>query len=177
MSVKDVTKQAEYDELTKSGIAIVDFSATWCGPCKRIEPIFKDLAKKNPEMTFIHVDIDEASESLPNVLNDISSVPTFYFYNDGKKVDSLTGGNSNRLKQLVDKLKGTASNSTTSNIKLENISHEANKVIVVENSTDYKAHIAEGKTVINFSAISWCMPCKVNKRKLLQYFRVFIIQI
>ena len=155
MHIKKVSKQSEYDELTKSGIAIVDFGAASCGSCKRIEPIFKDLAKANPDMKFIHVDIESAAETLANILVDISSVPTFYFYKNGKKIDSFTGSSSNKLKELIEKLKDT-SKSTPSAV-------ETNKVITAENSDDYKTHITQGKSVIDFSATSWCIPCKVRE--------------
>ena len=157
MHIKKVSKQSEYDELTKSGIAIVDFGAAWCGPCKRIEPIFKDLAKANPDMKFVHVDIESAAETLANILVDINTVPTFYFYKNGKKIDTFTGSSSNKLKELIEKLKDTSKSTALPSAV------ETNKVITIENSNDYKTHITQGKSVIDFSAISWCMPCKVSE--------------
>ena len=118
------------------------------GPCKRIEPIFKELAKSNSSINFLHIDIDEASETLPNVLGDISSVPTFYFFKDGKIVDRFTGGNPNLLKEKLEKLKD-----------LESV-NEKTKVIKIQKGAEFKEHISKGKVVVDFGA-TWCMPCKV----------------
>ena len=61
MPVIDVTKSDEFKKLTTEHPAVVDYSATWCGPCRRVEPVFKELAETNPEIKFLHIDIDEVS--------------------------------------------------------------------------------------------------------------------
>ena len=111
-------------------------------------------------MTFIHIDIDKASETLPNILTEISSVPTFYFYKNGAKVNSFTGGNPKKLNELVDKLK--ESPSTNSNQSVDDKILEDKKAINIENSDNYKNLIAQGKSVVHFNAI-WCIPSQVFK--------------
>lgn len=46
-------------ELSKTKLVIIDFTASWCGPCKYIGPIFEKLAEENPEAEFVKVDVDE----------------------------------------------------------------------------------------------------------------------
>ncbi|XP_008936332.1 PREDICTED: thioredoxin-like, partial [Merops nubicus] len=55
--------QAEFEAELKSAadkLVIVDFSATWCGPCKMIKPFFHSLCDKYSEAVFIEIDVDDA---------------------------------------------------------------------------------------------------------------------
>ena len=78
-------------ELTKtSGVPmIVDFTAVWCGPCQRIAPDFARLAKANPTMLFVKVDVDELEEVMQEA--EVMAMPTFQVYSGGKKADTLEG--------------------------------------------------------------------------------------
>ncbi len=71
--------------------SIVDFTATWCGPCQRMKPVFHSLAKEfNDKYNFISIDIDENQE-LANKYQ-IQAVPTFVFLDaDGKEGNRITG--------------------------------------------------------------------------------------
>ena len=62
---------------------LIDFHATWCGPCQSMNPIIKDVAKKlKDKATVIKIDIDK-NEALANKLN-IRGVPTFIIYKKGE---------------------------------------------------------------------------------------------
>lgn len=70
--------------------AIVDFSATWCGPCKRLAPILDELAKTyKGKIDFYKVDVDQAKEL--SKAYEISSVPTVLFIPTSGKPTSITG--------------------------------------------------------------------------------------
>jgi thioredoxin 1 len=84
-----------------SGTTIVDFTATWCGPCKQIAPFFSDLSEKYKTVQFIKVDVDEL-ESVAQEAG-VSAMPTFMIYKDGKNVDSLVGASKEKLESLVQK--------------------------------------------------------------------------
>lgn len=70
--------------------AIVDFSATWCGPCKRLAPILDELAKTyKGKIDFYKVDVDQAKEL--SKIYEINSVPTVLFIPTSGKPTSITG--------------------------------------------------------------------------------------
>ena len=60
--VKQVESKAEFDEAIKA-TTIVDFTATWCGPCQRIAPLYEELSNKYPSVTFIKVCSDTLAQS------------------------------------------------------------------------------------------------------------------
>lgn len=81
---------SEFSDIPQQGAVVIDFFATWCGPCKRIAPVFEDLADKfYPKVQFFKVDVDESGE-LVN-LYDISAMPTFVFLKDGQVVKKVEG--------------------------------------------------------------------------------------
>lgn len=88
--MKQVSSQ-EFDREVKEakGLVVVDFFATWCGPCKMLSPILEDIAKEMPEIKIVSVDIDK-QESLA-MDHQVMSVPTLVLYKDGKKVDQMVG--------------------------------------------------------------------------------------
>ena len=67
-----------------------------------IAPIFEKLAETNPDAEFVKVDVDKASEVCTAC--GIESMPTFYFYKGGEKVDELIGAEEDELKKKVAKL-------------------------------------------------------------------------
>ena len=87
-----VINTAEFrDKVEKSsGVAVVDFFATWCGPCKMLTPIFVEASEDmKDEAVFYKVDIDESLEIAQQF--GISSVPTIMVFKDGKPVKTMIG--------------------------------------------------------------------------------------
>lgn len=94
----------QFKSLTASGLSIIKYTASWCGPCVRIAPMFAEFAEKNfdPPCNFLVVDIDEAQDSdLKEVTNKVRSVPFFQFMKDGEVVDSVIGANMTNLSQKI----------------------------------------------------------------------------
>ncbi|XP_061956050.1 TPR repeat-containing thioredoxin TDX-like isoform X2 [Populus nigra] len=87
-----------------SRLAILYFTATWCGPCRMISPIFTSLAAKYPKVVFLKVDIDEARDVASSW--NISSVPTFYFTKNGKEIDKVVGADKNGLERKIEQHAG-----------------------------------------------------------------------
>ncbi|CAF2046684.1 unnamed protein product [Brassica napus] len=99
------TVEAWNEQLQKGNdsktLVVVDFTASWCGPCRFIAPFFADLAKKLPNVIFLKVDIDE----LKSVASDwaIESMPTFMFMKEGKIVDKVVGAKKDELQSTIAK--------------------------------------------------------------------------
>lgn len=84
------TSQFRGDVETSKGIVVVDFFATWCGPCKMLAPIFESLGSEmQNEARFVKVDIDQSLEIAQKF--NISTVPTMMIFKDGKPVESIVG--------------------------------------------------------------------------------------
>mmetsp|Transcript_10480 Transcript_10480/g.22204 ORF Transcript_10480/g.22204 Transcript_10480/m.22204 type:complete len:183 (-) Transcript_10480:242-790(-) len=83
-------------------LVIIDFSATWCGPCKMIAPLFKELSDANPNAVFLKVDVDENPDTAAKY--SVSAMPTFIFIKKGEVVDRLMGANPDVLRDMCNKL-------------------------------------------------------------------------
>jgi len=82
-----------------NGLIVVDFTATWCGPCKNITPYFHELNEKYKNVLFLKVDVDENEETTQEC--DINSMPTFQFYKSQNKVGQFSGADKNKLLNLI----------------------------------------------------------------------------
>ena len=78
---------------------LVDFTASWCGPCKMIAPFFEELAGKYPGVVFVKVDVDDLDDVAAEC--GISAMPTFQLYSNGVKVQELTGADKDKLEALA----------------------------------------------------------------------------
>uniref|UniRef100_A0A0A9WXZ7 Thioredoxin n=1 Tax=Lygus hesperus TaxID=30085 RepID=A0A0A9WXZ7_LYGHE len=88
-------------KLTEAGtnLVVIDFYATWCGPCKMIAPKLEELAQAHPEIVFLKVDVDECEDVA--AAYEISVMPTFVFIKEKKKLTSFSGSNFDKLKEVV----------------------------------------------------------------------------
>jgi thioredoxin 1 len=83
------------------GVVMVDFWATWCGPCKIVGPIVEELATEfDGKATFAKVNTDENPDLASRF--GIRGIPTLIFFKNGKNVDQLVGAVPKA--QLVEKL-------------------------------------------------------------------------
>ena len=87
MDLLDFEEIINNDELT-----IIDFSASWCMPCRMLAPIIEQVADKMTNVSFYNLDIDENEEIAKRYR--IFSVPTIMAFKSGKIIDSLVGLNS-----------------------------------------------------------------------------------
>ncbi len=82
-------KDENFKELVKEGKVLVDFYATWCGPCQMLAPVLEDFAKEHEEVKVIKVDVDQ-HEDLAQEFG-ILSVPTMQVYSEGVLVKTQSG--------------------------------------------------------------------------------------
>ncbi len=80
-------------------LVVVDFTATWCGPCRTMSPVFVELSKKFPEIAFLKVDVDQLRDVAQEW--DVQAMPTFIFIKDGKAVGKVVGAVKDELERKV----------------------------------------------------------------------------
>lgn len=89
-----VTKSGEalskFQEIINSGNVLVDYYASWCGPCKRMSPVIDQVAKQFPNVTFLKVDVDQFG----SIASGIKSIPVLRLYKNGKQIYSKPGAKS-----------------------------------------------------------------------------------
>ena len=82
---------------------VIDFTATWCPPCKRIGPIYEGHVANYPELVMKKVDVDAASEVAQAC--GIQCMPTFKVFKGGEEVDKMEGASDDGLVALLNKAK------------------------------------------------------------------------
>ncbi|WVZ11111.1 hypothetical protein V8G54_015641, partial [Vigna mungo] len=82
-------------------LMVIDFTATWCGPCKQMDPVIRDFAAKYTNVEFIKIDVDE----LMGVSQEfqVQAMPTFILVKKGKVVDKVVGAKREELQKLIEK--------------------------------------------------------------------------
>merc|ERR1711936_887479 len=102
-SVKVIPEDSSFQvELAAAGskLVVVDFTATWCGPCKRIAPFFDELSTKYSKAVFLKVDVDQCQETA--AANGVSAMPTFIFFRNKTKIDKIQGADNKALEGMMD---------------------------------------------------------------------------
>lgn len=99
--VSPVTCPEEWEELVSSARpVVVQFTAAWCKPCKKVKPFFFKLSTLYPECDFALVDVDE-EELFEVTQNYATAIPTFLVLKDGKPFDQFTGADEEKLERMV----------------------------------------------------------------------------
>ncbi|KAF8555117.1 thioredoxin [Imleria badia] len=102
MTVQEIKSFSEFQDLINSGkVIIIDFWASWCGPCRAISPVFEKISDDPAYVgaEFYKVNTDE-QEQISEELG-IRSLPTFQVYKDGNKIREQIGANPAGLQTLV----------------------------------------------------------------------------
>lgn len=79
----------DFEKVISEGVTIIDFSATWCGPCRMLHPMLESFASSNPSVKIVKIDVD-AQADLARMFN-IMSVPTLLLYKDGRLLSTKQG--------------------------------------------------------------------------------------
>lgn len=88
VTVTDDTFQQEIDQ--HQGLAVVDFWATWCGPCHMVAPIMVQLASEyDGKVKVAKLDVDANQKTMMRF--NVRSIPSILFFKDGRHVDTIVG--------------------------------------------------------------------------------------
>ncbi len=98
-----VGSKAEFDKALASArpnqLVVVDFHATWCGPCKQIAPAYEKMAAEFSQAKFLKVDVDQCKDI--SQAYGVKSMPTFKLLKGGKEVATLSGADEGSLREKV----------------------------------------------------------------------------
>ena len=82
--------EQNFDQITaQNPFTVVDFFATWCGPCKMLAPILSEVEKETADVAFVRVDVDQAPDLARRF--GIMSIPTLVFLKNGEEVGRSVG--------------------------------------------------------------------------------------
>lgn len=152
------TSQEDFDKILKDNeFVVVDFTATWCGPCQGFAPKFKSMAKKQRDsgknvlgseklVKFIKVEQTENKEIMEKA--GVSCYPSFYLYKNGEKIDKLEGADEEKLKLKIKTM-----------IDPEYV--EIHHAEYSETMEDLNKKLKENDVVFLDFTATWCPPCKM----------------
>jgi thioredoxin reductase (NADPH) len=104
VATRDITSEEFNDTINDNEIVLVDFWASWCGPCKQFAPTFSASSEKHPDVTYVKVDT-EAQQELAAAA-EIRSIPTLMAFKKGKLVFNQAGAlPPAALEELVQRVK------------------------------------------------------------------------
>ena len=89
MATVTLTQENFEQTISAGGIVLVDFGATWCGPCRQFGPIFEEASEKYPDIVFGKIDTDDQQQMA--MAAQITSIPTLMVFRDGIVVFRQSG--------------------------------------------------------------------------------------
>ncbi|KAG2784721.1 hypothetical protein JG687_00008947 [Phytophthora cactorum] len=161
-----VTSEHRFKELieTSKRSVVIDFSASWCAPCRYISPAFHELSAKYPSTVFLKVDVDQLKSVAKSC--SVTTMPTFQFFRSGVKCDEMRGVDRNVLEARILKyyveVEGE-STSVDSKTLSEGLRQRKPHVVTVTSDKQWEQLLQQNREsnkalVVDFWA-TWCKPC------------------
>ncbi|KAK7362142.1 hypothetical protein VNO77_04245 [Canavalia gladiata] len=92
---------AHFDALKQTNkLMVIDFTASWCGPCKLMDPVIQKFAEKYTDVEFVKIDVDELMEVSQKF--QVQAMPTFMLIKKGKVADKVVGVKKEELQRLIE---------------------------------------------------------------------------
>lgn len=105
MALKHAT-DANFNDTIANGLTLVDFWATWCGPCRMFGPIFESVSNTISDVNFVKFEIDETNRTTPTKFG-IRSIPSVLAFRNGELIEARTGlMDEDTLLSWIQELKG-----------------------------------------------------------------------
>jgi len=102
MPSKHIADNGQFEtEMNLAGprLVVVDFTASWCGPCQRIAPFYEELSNKYNLAVFLKVDVDECPDTAAS--HSVSAMPTFLLFRNKTKLDKVQGADTAGLEEKI----------------------------------------------------------------------------
>eukprot|EP00622_Pseudochattonella_farcimen_P003451 FR738634.1.p2 GENE.FR738634.1~~FR738634.1.p2 ORF type:complete len:124 (+),score=9.71 FR738634.1:33-374(+) len=106
-AVAEVSSESDFDKAISGAgdsLVVIDFSTTWCGPCKVMEPKFVAMSDEFTGAVFLKVIGDSSPDASKLMKREgVRSVPAFHFWKNGEKLDMVNGANVDALQGAITK--------------------------------------------------------------------------
>ncbi|KAF7716476.1 Uncharacterized protein PECH_003883 [Penicillium ucsense] len=99
--VSNIDNEVIFKALVSSGPVLVDFYATWCGPCKAVAPKIGEFSEKYEKIRFLQVDVDKMRGTAQQF--NVTAMPTFVMMKDGQEVHRVRGADLKSIEEWLQK--------------------------------------------------------------------------